>query len=281
MKPMKSKILTMLGMLFLLASTPGYSQEIALQMYSLREQMKSDVNGTHALIPQMGIRYLEGGGTYGMSKEDYQQLLKKNGLSVIGVGADYKQLQENLQAIIENANSYDAKYATCFWIPHTSGQFSIKETEEAVALFNEAGKKLKEAGITLCYHPHGYEFTSHADGVLFDVLLKNAKNYAFNMDVYWVQMGGGDPLAIMKKYPKKFPLLHLKDRAHGTPGSTDGRGDVETNVVLGTGDIDIRGIIKQAQKAKTKYLILEDESSRSVEQLPKSVAYIQKVMAEK
>jgi hypothetical protein len=46
----------------------------------------------------------------------------------------------------------------------------------------------------------------HGDGVLFDELIKNAKNYEFNMDVFWVQMGGGDPLAIMKKYPNKFPL---------------------------------------------------------------------------
>ncbi len=279
---MKLKILQMLGFVMLISvSAPVYAQKIALQMYSLREQMKSDVPGTHAIIPKMGINYIEGGGTYGMSKEAYQQLLKDNKLSVVAVGADYKQLQENPQAIIDNAKAYGAKYATCFWIPHTSGKFSIKETEEAIALFNQAGKKLKDAGITLCYHPHGYEFTPHKDGVLFDVMLENAQNFAFNMDVFWVQMGGGDPLAIMQRYPNKFPLLHLKDRAKGTPGSTDGRGDVETNVVLGTGDIDIRGLIKQAQKSKTKYLIIEDESSRSLEQIPQSVAYIKKIMAEK
>jgi sugar phosphate isomerase/epimerase len=279
---MKSKIFQILGFVVLFsASAPVNAQKIALQMYSLREQMKSDIPGTHAIIPKMGINYIEGGGTYGMSKEAYQQLLKDNKLSVVAVGADYKQLQENPQSIIDNAKAYGAKYATCFWIPHTSGKFSIKETEEAIELFNQAGKKLKDAGITLCYHPHGYEFTPHKDGVLFDVMLENAQNFAFNMDVFWVQMGGGDPLAIMQRYPNKFPLLHLKDRAKGTPGSTDGRGDVESNVVLGTGDIDIRGLIKQAQKSKTKYIIIEDESSRSLEQIPQSVAYIKKVMAEK
>ncbi|MCF1751881.1 sugar phosphate isomerase/epimerase family protein [Mariniradius sediminis] len=261
----------------------GYTQaqQIALQLYSLRNEMKTDVKGTHALIPKMGINYLEGGGTYGMSLDEYKQFLSGLGLSMIAVGADFKQLQENPQAIIDNAKAYGAKYATCFWIPHTQGQFSIKETQEAIEVFNKAGKILKDAGITLCYHPHGYEFKPHGKGVLFDELIKNAKNYDFNMDVYWVQMGGGDPLAIMKKYPKEFPLLHLKDRAKGTPGSFDGRGDVETNVVLGTGDIDIRGIIKQAQKMGTEYLIIEDESSRSVQQIPQSVAYIKKVMAEK
>lgn len=274
-----TKILS-LGLMMVL-SGPLFAQEIALQLYSLRNEMREDMKGSHQLVADWGIKYLEGGGTYGMELEDYKKFISGLGLSIIGVGADFKQLQENPQAIIDNAKAFGAKYATCFWIPHENGKFSIKETLEAVKVFNEAGKVLKDAGITLCYHPHGYEFKPHGKGVLFDELLKNAKNYAFNMDVYWVQMDGGDPLAIMKQYPKKFPLLHLKDRAHGTPGSSDGRGDVETNVVLGTGDVDIRGLIKQAKKVGTKYLIIEDESSRSVQQIPQSVAYIKQVLSEK
>ncbi len=264
----------------LLFTSQLQAQEIALQLYSLRNELKEDVKGTLALIPEMGIKYLEGGGTYGMSSEEYKSLLAKHDLKIVAVGADYNKLKDNPQEIIDNANSYGAKFATCTWIPHPSGEFSIKETKEAIEVFNKAGKLLKDAGITLCYHPHGFEFKPYGNGVLFDELLKNARNYDFNMDVFWVKMGGGDPLAIMKKYPNKFPLLHLKDRAHGTEGNTDGKGDVETNVVLGTGDVDIKGLIKQAQKVGTKYLIIEDESSSSVEQIPQSVAYIKKVMAE-
>jgi sugar phosphate isomerase/epimerase len=278
---MKKSIKIMLLACLILSTGQIQAQEIALQLYSLRNEMREDMKGSHQLIADWGIKYIEGGGTYGMELNEYKKFISDLGLSVIAVGADFKQLQENPQAIIDNAKAYGAKYATCFWIPHTNGEFSIKETQEAIKVFNEAGKILKDAGITLCYHPHGYEFQPYNNGTLFDELLKNAKNYDFNMDVFWVQMGGGDPLAIMKKYPKKFPLLHLKDRAIGTPGSSDGRGDVETNVVLGTGDVDIHGLIKQAQKSGTKYLIIEDESSRSVQQIPQSVAYIKKVMAEK
>ncbi|WP_291785309.1 TIM barrel protein [Cecembia sp.] len=274
-----SKILS-LGLMMMLSGSL-FAQEIALQLYSLRNEMREDMKGSHQLIADWGIQYMEGGGIYGMELDDYKGFISGLGLSVIGVGADFKLLQENPQAIIDNAKAFGAKYATCFWIPHENGKFSIKETQEAIKVFNEAGKILKDAGITLCYHPHGYEFHPHGDGVLFDELLKNAKNYAFNMDVFWVQMGGGDPLAIMQEYPDKFPLLHLKDRAHGTPGSSDGRGDVETNVVLGTGDVDIRGLIKQAMKVGTEYLIIEDESSRSVQQIPQSVAFIKQVLSEK
>lgn len=278
---MKMLIKSLTLSLMILLTGQLYAQQIALQLYSVRNEMREDMKGTHQLIADWGIKYLEGGGTYGMELEEYKGFITGLGLSVIGVGADFKLLEENPQAIIDNAKAYGAKYATCFWIPHENGKFSIKETEKAIKVFNEAGKVLKEAGITLCYHPHGYEFKPYGKGTLFDELLKKSRNYAFNMDVFWVQMGGGDPLAIMKKYPKKFPLLHLKDRAHGTPGSDDGRGDVETNVVLGTGDVDIRGLIKQAMKVGTEYLIIEDESSRSVEQIPLSVLYIKAVMAEK
>ncbi|MCE7053067.1 sugar phosphate isomerase/epimerase [Algoriphagus sp. AGSA1] len=252
------------------------SQEIALQLYSLRNEMKVDPVKYHELISEWGISALEGGGGYGMSDDEYAKLLTDNNLRIIGVGADYNQLTKDLQPIIDQAKKYGAKYATCYWIPHAEGSISMEEIKIATALFNAVGEELKKEGITFLYHPHGYEFAKDRKKARFDYMLENAKNFGFNMDVFWVKMGGGDPLAIMKKHPGKFPMLHLKDRKKGTPGSKDGRGDVETNVVLGTGDIDIAGIIKEAKKQGTEFLTIEDESSRSVTQIPLSVAFIKK-----
>ncbi len=252
------------------------AQEIALQLYSLRNEMKEDPIKYHKMIADWGISALEGGGTYGMSDAEYGKLLADNNLRVVGVSADYNQLAKTLKPIIDQAKKYGAKYATCYWIPHAEGAISMDEIKVATALFNSVGEQLKKEGITFTYHPHGYEFAKEGKGVVMDYMLKNAEHFAFNMDVYWVAMGGGDPVKIMKKYKGKFPQLHLKDRKIGTPGSPDGRGDVETNVVLGTGDIDIAGLIKQAKKQGTKYLVIEDESSRSVEQIPQSVAFIKK-----
>ncbi len=252
------------------------AQEIALQLYSLRNEMKEDPVKYHKMIADWGISALEGGGTYGMSDAEYSKLLADNNLRVVGVSADYNQLTKTIQPIIDEAKKYGAKYATCYWIPHTEGAISMDEIKVATALFNSVGEQLKKEGITFTYHPHGYEFAKEGKGVVMDYMLKNAEHFAFNMDVYWVAMGGGDPVKIMKKYKGKFPQLHLKDRKIGTPGSKDGHGDVETNVVLGTGDIDIAGLIKQAKKQGTKYLVIEDESSRSVEQIPQSVAFIKK-----
>jgi sugar phosphate isomerase/epimerase len=238
--------------------------------------MKIDPVKYHERIAEWGISALEGGGTYGMTDTEYSKLLADNNLRVIGVGAEYLQLTKNLQPILDKAKKYGAKYAICYWIPHAEGPISMEEIKIATALFNAVGAELKKEGITFLYHPHGYEFAKDRNKVRFNYMLENAKNFAFNMDVYWVKMGGGDPLKIMKKYPGKFPILHLKDRRKGTLGSKNGQGDVETNVILGTGDIDIAGIIKEAKKQGTEYLTIEDESSRSVTQIPLSVAFIKR-----
>lgn len=254
------------------------AQEIALQLYSLRNEMKIDPVKYHKTIADWGISALEGGGTYGMSDSEYQKLLADHKLRVVGVGADFNKLKTDPASIISEAKKYGAKFTTCYWIPHAEGPISLEEMKAATALFNQVGEQFAKEGITLTYHPHGYEFSNTGSGTPMDYMLENAKHFKFNMDVYWVKMGGGDPLALMKKYPGKFPQLHLKDRKKGTPGSPDGRGDVETNVVLGTGDIDIAGLIKEAKKQKTQYLVIEDESSRSVEQIPLSVSFIQSVL---
>lgn len=260
--------------LFLLGPIGLSAQEIALQLYSLRNEMKVDPVKYHQMISEWGISALEGGGGYGMSDAEYQKLLADNKLKIVGVGADYNRLKTDPAGIITDAKKYGAKYATCYWIPHAEGPISLKEIKDATELFNSAGEMLAKEGITLTYHPHGYEFQNSGSGTPMDYMLANAKNFKFNMDVFWVKMGGGDPLAIMKAHPGKFPQLHLKDRKIGTPGSPDGRGDVEANVVLGTGDIDIAGLIKEAKKQGTEYLVIEDESSRSVVQIPQSVAFI-------
>lgn len=271
--------LLVIAIFVILPISTSFSQEIALQLYSLRNEMKEDPVKYHEMISEWGITNLEGGGTYGMSDAAYEKLLADNNLHFVGVGADYGQLTKSLAPIIEQAKKYGAKYVTCYWIPHTDGPISLDEIKVATALFNETGKELKKEGLEFLYHPHGYEFAPEGKGVVMDYMLENAEDFSFNMDVFWVKMGGGDPLKIMKKYKGKFPMLHLKDRLIGTPGSKDGHGDVETNVVLGTGDVDIAALIKEAKKQGTKYLTIEDESSRSVSQIPQSVAFIKAELA--
>ena len=197
---------------------------------------------------------------------------------MVSIAADYKELQNNPQDVVERAKSYGAKYVVCFWLPHTE-EFTFDNAKEAVTVFNNAGKVLKDNGISLCYHPHGYEFGAYENGTLFDYLVKNFNpEYAnFEMDVFWIKHPGQDPVALLKKYPGRFPLMHLKDRKPGTPGNGKGRADVESNVVLGTGDVGIAEIMRQAPKSGVKHYFIEDESSRSEQQVPQSLAFLKKI----
>lgn len=68
--------------------------------------------------------------------------------------------------------------------------------------------------------------------------------------------------------------MHLKDRKPGTPGNLNGQADVESNVILGTGDVNIAAIMQAAKKSRIKHYFIEDESSRSMEQVPRSLAYL-------
>jgi sugar phosphate isomerase/epimerase len=95
----------------------------------------------------------------------------------------------------------------------------------------------------------------------------------YEMDVL-VKQGGADPVALLQKYPGRFPLFHLKDRKIGTIGNENGQAADETNVVLGEGDVNIQGIKKIASKLKNvKYYFIEDESPSAMEQVPRSIAY--------
>ncbi|HTS44544.1 MAG TPA: sugar phosphate isomerase/epimerase [Puia sp.] len=249
--------------------------EIGLQVFTYDQQFRKDVPGTLDKIKQMGFRELEAGDTYGMSFTDFKNLLDKDGFKVISFGTDFGKLERNPDSVANDAEAWGAKYVTCFWIPHHENDFTIEDIKKAVEVFNTAGKVLRKKGLYLCYHPHGFEFRPYETGTLFDYLINHTKNFLnFEMDVYWIKNSGQEPIALLKKYPGRFPLMHLKDRKLGTIGNQNGNSDKESNVVLGSGDVGIADIMAEAKKAGVKYYFIEDESSRSEQQVPESLAYL-------
>jgi sugar phosphate isomerase/epimerase len=264
-------------LLFVFVSIQNYAQELGVQIYSFRNQLTKDLPGTLQKIKEMGLTNLEGEFSYyGLSIAEFKQLLDKKKMKMVTIAATYEKLQTDLYTIMGDAKTLGAKYVVCHWIPHTNNEFTIDHARQAVEVFNEAGKKLREKGITLCYHPHGYEFRPYESGTLFDYIAtkSNPQYLSFEMDVFWVKHPGQDPVELLKKYAGRFTLMHLKDRKPGTPGNQNGQADVETNVVLGQGDVGIAAVMKVAKKYGVKYTFIEDESSRSLEQVPQSVSFL-------
>jgi len=252
--------------------------KVALQLYSFRDAFAKDVAGTMAKVQQMGFKNIETAGTYGMTTPEFKKMLDQYGLKAVSYGSSYEELRDNIQQAIDNAKILKAKYVVCFWIPHNGNDFTIEDTKKAVEDFNKFGKILKENGLSFCYHLHGYEFRPYQNMNLFDYLVENTnlKYVNFEMDIFWVHHPGQNPATLLEKYPKRFPILHVKDRQKGTVGNQNGTADVESDVEVGGGDIDMPSVLKAAKKIGVKYYIIEDESSRSAVQVPKSVDYLKK-----
>lgn len=248
-------------------------------MGTARDIVRNDTEAGLIKLKEMGIKYIEGAGSRNMPRADYKKLLDKYGFDVIASGASFDKLEnaDSVKKVIENLKFFGAEYAVCYWIPHKGDDFTFADMEKGVKVFNAAGKIFAEAGISFVYHPHGYEFRPYpGPGTMFDYLLeKTDPRYVnFQMDVFWIRNPGQNPAALLRKYPGRFPLTHLKDRMIGSVNNQNGRQDVERNVVLGQGDVNIAEVMKAAKEVGVKYHLIEDESSRAALQLPMSLEYL-------
>ena len=268
---------TILIIIFQFSNSVLFAQEFGIQLYSLRNQFNSDIEKSLKTISDWGINTIEGGDTYGMEESEFRSLLKKYELNPISIGASYDELKDDPKGVAQKALRYDARFVMCSWIPHKGNRFDIENTKAAVKIFNKAGAILKREGITLAYHAHGYEFRPYEYGTLFDYIAQNAKNFSLEMDVFWITHGGEDPISLLDKYPDFVVMLHLKDMEKGLKGNNTGSASVETNVVLGQGQIDIEGIVRKAHQQGVRYMFIEDESSRVINQVPKSLSFLRSI----
>jgi sugar phosphate isomerase/epimerase len=253
-----------------------HSVIVGLQLHSLRERMAKDVPGSLDEVSRWGIVDVELGAMFGQTAEQYRKELDAHHLKASGIHFQWHDFLTNMDGVIRDAKTLGCEYVTLPWVPH-KGDFTVDDARNAAGKFDEWGKKLSEAGLRFCYHPHGYEFRPYQDGTLFDLIATTTKPefVNFELDVFWAYDGGADPVKLMQKYPTRFPLLHLKDmdKSVKTP---EWKPTVhhDMDVILGAGQIDIAGILKEGQKIGVKHYYIEDESSRSEQQIPPSVQYI-------
>jgi sugar phosphate isomerase/epimerase len=262
----------------LLAQKPLFTAPLGVQTYTFRRSIGADPAKVLDTIKMMGFTEIEGGGGR-MAPAEFKKLCDERGISIPSTGAGYEQLvrsRESLDSIISRAKILGAKYVMCAWIPHKDGVLTFDDAKKAVEDFNNAGKILKENGLTFCYHAHGYEFQPYENGTLLDYMMKNTnpEYVSFQMDIFWIQFGGGDPAGLLKKYGDRWKTMHLKDMRKGTKKDLTGLTSTENDVAIGTGELDIPGILKEAKKIGIKHYFIEDESSNITTQVPQSIAYL-------
>lgn len=257
----------------------SFKGPLGLQLYSLRDQFSKDVIGTLDRVRDLGIQYVELAGTYKLAPEEFKKQLDAKGLKPISAHFGFDRFAKEPEAVAREAKALGVQYAGCAWIPHQD-PFDEKTAREAAAVFNRAGEVLAQHGLKFFYHIHGYEFQPHGDGTLFDLLMAETKpeHVKYEMDVFWVVHPKQDPVKLLEKYGSRFELMHVKDMRRGTPtGLLTGKSEVTNDVALGTGIMKWTEILKAAQAAGVKWYFIEDESPTSIEQIPISMRFLERV----
>jgi len=253
-----------------LKETPG------IVSYTYRNSFQKDVAATLDTIRRLGITNIEFSNLFGKTAQEVRSLLDERGMRCTSFGVSYNDLIGKTHEVGENAKTLGASYVRVAWIPH-EGPFTAEMTKKAADDFNKAGKILKETyGLTFCYHNHGYEFVPYDKGTLFDYLAANTDPafVSFEIDILWAHLPGYDPAELIKKYSSRFKLMHVKDVRKGVKGDASGKIDTDSNVALGTGQIDIAKVMKAAKKSAIQYYYIEDESNAVNTQVPASLTYL-------
>lgn len=258
-------------------TSASFHGPVGLQLYSLRDILGKTVPLGLQYARNFGFVEVELAGTYGLTQAQFKQRLMWQGLKPISGHWSFEQWQQDPEGAVREAKELGMSYAGCAWIPH-EGQFDEQTCRRAAAVFNHAGEVAAKAGIKFFYHNHGYEFVKQGEGTLFDLLMKETKPelVAFEMDVFWTAHPGQDPVKLLKAYPGRWQLFHLKDMKKGVQtGKLTGSEDVNNDVVLGTGQIDLPAVLEAAQEVGVKHYFIEDESPASTMQIPKSIKYLE------
>ncbi len=248
---------------------------LGLELYSFRREMEKDVPGTLARVHDFGFEEVEVPGLYGLTAEKFREELNRSHLRCTAMVAQWDALKDHFDSVVHDAKTLGAQNVICPWIPH-GGKFTAEDARNAADNFNRWGASLREAGLQFCYHPHGYEFQPAENGTLFDTLVTktDSKNVNFEMDVFWIVHPGQNPVALLEKYPTRFPLMHLKDLAKDAHGNLSGSAPEETSVALGAGQVDWQAVLVAARRASVKRYYIEDEAASAMRQVDDSLNYL-------
>jgi sugar phosphate isomerase/epimerase len=257
--------------------------KIGVQLYTVRDLMKDDFDGTIAKVAQIGYKEVEFAGYFGRTGKQVRAVLDKNGLSAPSTHVQYDELDEKFPSVIETSKEIGLQYVICPWIPEDLRK-SPDIWKQASEKFNKCGEQCKSAGLQFGYHNHWFEFLPVNGKLPYDQLLKDcdANLVKMEMDLCWITAAGGDPIKYFNEYPGRFPLVHVKDikklpKVSEAGGQNFGDSLKELTSV-GSGIIDFKKIFAYSDKAGIKHYIVEhDKPEHPLENIAASYQYLEKL----
>ena len=242
---------------------------VGLQLYTVRDAAGKDLDGTLAAVAGAGYHLVETAGLYGRSATDLRAIFDKHGIRAVSGHYPLADLEASSETVFTTAKTLGQEYVV---VPFLDPALRTADTLGSLpGRLNKLGEAAKAAGLKLAYHNHDFEFVKEGNGTVMELLLKNTDPALvdFEMDIYWVTKAGADPLDLIARYPKRFPLMHAKD-ASPAP---------DRNIVdVGSGTIDFAKIFKQERTSGMTHVYVErDNPTDAMDTATKSFQYLAKL----
>ena len=240
---------------------------VGLQLYTIRDAMAADLAGTLKKVSDLGYKNLElasysNGKFYGKSPAEFKKMANDLGMDCIsshsaveskGITVDTAKMMADAHAAL------GVKYCIQPWIEPADR--TIEKYKQMIGDWNKVGKIMKSVGVQFGYHNHNFEF-GKVNGIVpyFDIFLPEMDKDLITMelDLFWAEKAGQDPVAMFNKYPGRFQLLHFKDMLHKQPPFYE---VIKDDIcAVGVGVIDFRKILEAKKVAGVKYTFVEDDN---------------------
>ena len=236
------------------AAAPS-SRPFGIQLYAVRDVIKTDLPGTLAALAAMGYREVELAGLYGRTAAEFRALLDAAGLKAPAGHVGVPALTDEIEQTIADAKALGHRYLILPWIGEEYR--TVDGWRRAAELLNRAGARCRAVGLRLGYHNHDFEFLPVGGGEAapptgYDLLLRHTdpKLVMFELDLFWIRKGGRDALAYFAEHRGRFRAVHIKDMA------ADG-----AMVDVGQGVMDWKALLNAARRAGVKHFFAEHDEA--------------------
>lgn len=218
---------------------------IGLQVYSLRDRAEKDFPGTLKAIADIGYAGVELAGFYGNQPAEIAKLLKDLGLQAFSAHAEMPN-KSNVSQLVDTYSPIGTKFLVS---GYGGDKFKTVDDCKAVAAeFEEAAQLLAPHDIRFGFHNHWYEFAVRDARYVYDILMAEAPSVFSELDTYWCAYAKADPVATIKKYKCRLPLLHIKD------GPLP---EQMPHTAVGSGKMDIPAVVGAADPCVLEWLVVE------------------------
>lgn len=248
---------------------------IGLQLYSVRNVLPHDFEGTLRQLYLAGYREVEAAGYYDKTAPEFRSAMDHAGLRCVSTHLTLSVLRDKPDESIAYAHALGLDYIICSSSggvhrdPKAKGDPTIDDWRYIASEFNRVGEKVKAAGMTFGVHNHTPEMAVLNGVSVYDELLRltDPKLVVFEMDCGWVIAAGRNPVDYLSKTPERFPLMHVKDMARENDGKFH-------SVVLGQGIPDYHAILRAATGLKHYFIEQEEFSDDPMTELREDATYM-------